>query len=62
MKIKLNDGEIINVVCQQYEVGLYVCIYGENGLMKDQFGLDVSKEEFIKQVKNNEVFEGTFIE
>jgi hypothetical protein len=60
MKIKLKDSSIIDVQVQQYEIGLYVCIYKE-GYMLEQFGLDTTKEEFMQAVKNNEIFEGEYI-
>lgn len=61
MKIREENGDILDVQCQQYLTGLYVCIY-KNGQMLDQFGLDIPKEKFISAVKNNEVFSGVYIE
>ena len=38
IKVKIKDkGEVLGIAVQQYEVGLYVCIY-QNGRMVDQFG------------------------
>lgn len=61
MKVKLNNGDIITVLTQQYDIGLYVCVYSDNNRMLKQFSVDVSKEQFIQDVKNNKVFEGEYI-
>jgi 5-hydroxyisourate hydrolase-like protein (transthyretin family) len=45
------DGEI-EIAMQQYEIGLYVCIY-KNGRMLDQFSLDTTEDEFIETLKNS---------
>jgi hypothetical protein len=37
---------------QQYEIGLYVCIY-KNGRMLDQFSLDTTEDEFIETLKKS---------
>jgi len=61
MKIKLKNGKLITVAIQQYQVGLYVCIYDDDtGRMLDQFGLDVSENDFLKDVQDNKVFDGIY--
>ncbi len=45
------DGEI-EIAMQQYEIGLYVCIY-KNGRMLDQFSLDTTEDEFIETLKKS---------
>ena len=44
-------GELTFAI-QQYEVGLYVCIYKE-GRMLHQFGTDSTEAQFIKKLKKN---------
>ena len=52
MRIKLKGTEV-DLQMQQYEIGLYVCIYNLDGTMKEQFGLDCTKDEFMKDLYTN---------
>ena len=54
MKVKTKDGKILELALQQYEVGLYYCFY-ENGNLYDQGGLDVTKEEFLQDLKDGKL-------
>ena len=51
MKIKIKNKEF-ELFTQQYEIGLYVCLY-QDGRMVEQFGLDTTKEEFLKGLETN---------
>lgn len=63
MKLQLKNKKIINVQCQQYLIGLYVCIYDDKtGRMIDQFTLNTTTEKFLQDVKNDKVFKGKIIE
>jgi len=48
-KIKGENGEILDIGIQQYEVGLYVCV-SKNGRMVEQFGTTVSEKQFMKEI------------
>lgn len=50
LKVNFN-GEIYDLACQQYSVGLYVCLY-QNGRMVDQFGSSLSEDEFVKSIED----------
>ena len=50
-------GDEIDVQCQQYEVGLYVCIY-KNGSVESQFGLDIPKETFLADLRKGLAIKG----
>lgn len=52
IKVELNSGEIHDIGIQQYEVGLYVCIY-KDGRMLDQFGLDITEDEFVQSLRDD---------
>ena len=57
INVKIKDsGEILNFAIQQYIVGLYVCIY-KNKRMVQQFGSQLSQEQFVKQLKNDKTLE-----
>jgi hypothetical protein len=55
IKIKHNDN-ILDIAIQQYEIGLYVCIY-QDGRMVDQFGSDLTEAKFIEKLKNDKNIE-----
>ena len=55
IKIK-TDGKVLDIAIQQYEVGLYICIY-ENSRMVEQFGSQLSQEKFIKSLQDNDKIE-----
>ncbi len=52
MVIKTEKGVILNVYFQQYTIGLYVCFY-EKERLYTQFGVNTTKENFIKSLHNN---------
>jgi len=56
IKLKGEDGEILDMAMQQYEVGLYICLY-KDGRMVDQFGSSLTQEEYIQHLKDNAPFE-----
>ena len=57
IKVKTKDkGEELEIAIQQYEVGLYVCIY-QNGRMVDQFGSQMSQDAFIEKLKQDDNLE-----
>ena len=53
--VKIND-EKHEIYTQQYEVGLYVCRY-KNNRMVEQFGVNDSEEEFIKNLEKSDDIE-----
>ena len=53
--VKIN-GEKHEICTQQYEVGLYVCIYKNNRIV-EQFGVNDSEEEFIKNLEKSDDIE-----
>ena len=57
IKVKTKDkGEVLDMAIQQYEVGLYVCIY-QNGRMVDQFGSQLSQTAFVEKLKQDDNLE-----
>ena len=57
IKVKTKDkGEVLDFAIQQYEVGLYVCIYQDGGMV-DQFGSQLSQEAFVKKLKQDDNLE-----
>lgn len=48
--MKLKDGNTLAM--QEYQTGLYVCVYGKNGQMIEQFGTTATKEEFLEEIKD----------
>jgi len=52
IKAKSKEYGELTFAIQQYEVGLYVCIYKE-GRMLHQFGTDSTEAQFIKKLKKN---------
>ena len=56
MKVKI-DGNIYDVQWQEYEIGLYVCIY-KNGKVIEQFGINnEDKDNFINNMNEKKVEE-----
>jgi hypothetical protein len=51
MKVKTMNGEVLDLQCQQYTLGLYVCLY-EKGRMHSQYVFDTTQEKFIKDIKD----------
>ncbi len=47
---------MLDFAIQQYEVGLYVCIY-QGGKMVDQFGSQLTQEKFIEKLENDDNLE-----
>ena len=57
IKVKTKDkGEVLDIAVQQYEVGLYVCIY-QGGKMVGQFGSQMSQDAFVKKLKQDDNIE-----
>ena len=57
IKVKTKDkGEVLDIAIQQYEVGLYVCIY-QGGRMVGQFGSQMSQDAFVKKLKQDDNIE-----
>ena len=52
LKAKTKENGEVEFGIQQYEVGLYVCIY-KNGRVLDQFGLNTTEEEFITALESD---------
>lgn len=53
MRIKTKEDGILDVQCQQYFSGLYVCLY-RDGRMFDQFGLGATtRKQFLQDLKDN---------
>ena len=44
------DGKMLDIVTQQYQVGLYVAVYDGKRCI-EQYNLDVPEEEFHKHLK-----------
>ena len=63
MNIKLKTGQIINIQFQQYEIGLYVCIYDKKTgrMIEQKVCLDITKDQFINDVMAGKVFNGKII-
>jgi len=51
LKAKTKEQGLVDIGIQQYECGLYVCIY-KNGRMVDQFGLDTTVTEFKDSISD----------
>ena len=52
MRIRIK-GEEVDLQVQQYETGLEVCIYYLDGILKEQFELDTTKELFLEYLHTN---------
>ncbi len=56
IKIKTEEHGELDIALQQYAVALYIAI-NKDGRMVEQFGSDMTEEEFIAQLHEDENIE-----